>query len=135
MKILLADDDESVRDAVSSYLRSKGDTLDIVTDGQYALDKLMAGGTYDLLITDNQMPLLSGLELLRRIKSDVKLSSLPVIVLTGDKIEERVQRLGGIFAYKGKFPDSIEAAMKKAVPGEFDGDEQDVRASRDIKRT
>ncbi len=118
MNILFADDDDSVRHAVARYLG--GDhTLDIVTDGQQALDKLMAGGTYDLLLTDNQMPRLSGLELLRKIKSDAKLSSLPVIVMSGNDIGERVQRLGGVFADKAGFPDSIDAALKKVAPGQI----------------
>jgi two-component system OmpR family response regulator len=78
--ILLADDDYFLRQLEAEVLRCAGFEVDDVGDGAAAWD-LLQRKHYDLLVTDNNMPLVFGVELLRRIQAAQM--SLPVIMATG----------------------------------------------------
>ena len=80
--ILVADDDRIVRRIVVSKLTGLGYNVDQVEDGQEALEFLENGGMPDLLITDSLMPRMTGLELVRSIRSNADMAALPVIMLT-----------------------------------------------------
>lgn len=79
-RILLADDDYFLRQLEAEVLRCAGFEVDDVGDGAAAWDHLQMEN-YDLLITDNNMPLVFGVELLKRIQTAQM--SLPVIMATG----------------------------------------------------
>ena len=66
-KILVADDEESMRWVLSKALKRKGFTVDLAKDGDEALGMIQAT-SYDLAILDIKMPGLSGLELLDKFK-------------------------------------------------------------------
>ena len=51
---------------------------------------MLHGGAYDFLITDLNMPGMSGLELLRAVRDDASLSKLPVLVVTADANREQI---------------------------------------------
>jgi DNA-binding response OmpR family regulator len=70
MNILLAEDEKSVALAVTFALKRDGHKVEVATDGEQALAKLAADDpeAIDLLITDNNMPRMSGLELVRRLR-------------------------------------------------------------------
>ncbi len=79
-RILVVDDEESIRDLLSKTLALADYEVDLAPDGRTALDRLRLI-QYDLLITDLRMPGVDGLTVLRearRLKAD-----LPVIILTG----------------------------------------------------
>jgi DNA-binding response OmpR family regulator len=64
MRILLTEDDESVRIFVSRALQLDGHSVDTACNGMEALDSLTAeGGAYDLLVSDVKMPLMDGIAL------------------------------------------------------------------------
>ncbi len=65
--ILVVDDEPSVVELLSEYLRTRGHTVCIATDGIQALDRLEEGGI-DVVLTDMKMPKVSGPELLQTIK-------------------------------------------------------------------
>ncbi len=70
LNILVADDQLSVRHSLSFLLRFSGHSVELAVDGQEALAKVMEQPErFDLLITDNNMPRLSGLELVARLRS------------------------------------------------------------------
>jgi signal transduction histidine kinase len=81
-QILLVDDDPILLELGSAGLRSAGFHVDVATDGQNALD-LLSHFAHDLVITDLEMPRMDGLELIKRIRSNIATESLPVIVITG----------------------------------------------------
>ncbi len=81
--ILIADDNEANRDSLSRHLEGQGYTVAIANDGQQALD-MMALEDFDLLLLDIMMPAKDGYEVLKAMRQDPKLNSLPVIVLTSD---------------------------------------------------
>jgi DNA-binding response OmpR family regulator len=67
-RILIVDDDVVLRKLISQVLAFSAYQVDAAEDGEAAWDHLKAN-SYDLLITDNRMPELSGLELVRKLRS------------------------------------------------------------------
>ena len=91
--ILLADDDAAVRDLVRRALSSDGHNVHVTQDGVEALESLGTnGGSYDILITDVDMPQLDGISLAE--KALVLKPGLAVILMSGfsDQLE-RAARL------------------------------------------
>ncbi|MBA4387313.1 MAG: hypothetical protein C0404_04985 [Verrucomicrobia bacterium] len=85
-RILLADDTDFFRTIESGYLTAFGCLVDVVADGQSAWERLNSR-SYDLLITDLEMPVMGGMELLRRMRDSEKLKRIPVVAMT--RIESR----------------------------------------------
>jgi DNA-binding response OmpR family regulator len=79
--ILVCDDESHILNVVSLKLRNAGYRVLTASDGQEALD-LAIQEKPDLLITDYHMPLLSGIELCRRLKQNAATMSIPAIMLT-----------------------------------------------------
>jgi len=83
-RVLVVDDEASIRDLLSKTLALAEYDVDTAPDGTTALDRMRAF-SYDLLIADLRMPGMDGLTLIRqakRIKAD-----LPVIIITGFSTE------------------------------------------------
>jgi CheY-like chemotaxis protein len=80
-RILVADDEEYIVRVVSFKLESAGYEVVEAIDGADAWSKVRAGGI-DLVLTDHQMPLMTGLELAGRINADPATPHIPVIMLT-----------------------------------------------------
>lgn len=105
MRILFAEDHEDLRKLFTSYLEEHGHAVTPAADGQELLDRLYTAspGSFDAIVTDNNMPAMTGIEALRFIKGGEEYKNLPVIVfsLTNDvKFIEFVKKLGGIFVDK-----------------------------------
>ena len=91
MRVLLAEDDRTLADGLCRALRSSGNAVDHVEDGQSA-DTALTAQNYDLIILDLGLPRISGLDVLKRLRS--RGSSTPVLILTAaDSIEQRVRGL------------------------------------------
>jgi two-component system, OmpR family, alkaline phosphatase synthesis response regulator PhoP len=79
--ILVADDETHILHVVTHKLRHAGYDVITAEDGQEALELALARQP-DLVITDYQMPFLSGLELCRRLKDHAPTSATPALMLT-----------------------------------------------------
>lgn len=79
--VLVVEDDLTVQRLLESTLVQSGYEVTVASDGLDGLVKLQ-GGVFDLLICDALMPRLSGLDLIRAIKSRQETKRVPVIVLT-----------------------------------------------------
>lgn len=94
--ILLAEDDESIRDFVSFALEA--DNHDIVTadEGGEAYRQLLENPeNFDLLIADIQMPVMNGLELAAKVSEN--LPDLPILLISGAMEElDRADKLGDV---------------------------------------
>jgi len=117
MKILVADDMEAVRTSVCALLQHFGFTNIVEAgDGDQALDIIRSDGA-DLLITDLDMPKMDGLELLRAIRSDDALKTLPVLFLTADaeknSIVDAVQAGADDYIIKPFTADLLEQKIRK----------------------
>lgn len=90
MKILVVDDFATMRRIIRNLLGKLGyDDVDEAEDGTVALPMLHSE-RYDFLITDLNMPGMSGLELLRAVREDRNLRNLPVLVVTADANREQI---------------------------------------------
>lgn len=81
-RLLLVDDDANNRAALSRRLTMRGYKLDVAEDGPDALEK-MQRIRYDLVLLDQMMPGMNGIEVLRRIRETYSQSEMPVIMITG----------------------------------------------------
>ncbi len=79
---LVVDDSMLVRYTVCRFLEERGFAVETATNGSEALEAL-ARIQPDLIVTDMQMPRMSGSELITVLKSNPKTSDVPIIVVTG----------------------------------------------------
>ena len=90
MKILVVDDFSTMRRIIKNLLRDLGfNNTSEADDGQTALPMLQAGD-FDFLITDWNMPGMTGIDLLRTVRADPKLASLPVLMVTAEQKREQI---------------------------------------------
>ena len=90
MKILLVDDFPTMRKIVRNLLKEAGFTdIEEAENGVMALEKLRAG-QFELVITDWNMPEMTGLELLKKIREDDSLKNIPVLMVTAEATKECV---------------------------------------------
>jgi CheY-like chemotaxis protein len=83
IKVLIVDDDQEVRFLVRRVLESREMLVDEAATGEEALEKLRHGGTKpDLVLLDVMMPGMNGWEVLRELKKDDELRSIPVVMLS-----------------------------------------------------
>jgi two-component system response regulator QseB len=91
MRLLLAEDDAMIGEAVRAGLRREGYTVDWIRDGN-AAEEALAAGAYDLLLLDLGLPGKDGVRVLRELRE--RGSALPVVVLTArDAVTDRVAGL------------------------------------------
>ncbi len=79
--VLIVDDSSSMRVLVSHTLKEAGFSVVEGQDGKDGLDKL-SGGPVDLIITDLNMPVMDGLEMIRRVRQMPKHKFTPILMLT-----------------------------------------------------
>lgn len=79
--VVVADDDRITREMLGQILRDNGFVVEIVSDGQAAVERVARGGV-DLVLLDILMPRLSGLEACRLLKGMTSDSFLPVVLVT-----------------------------------------------------
>lgn len=90
IKILVVDDFSTMRRIIKNLLRDLGfNNADEADDGLTALPMLQAG-SYDLLITDWNMPGMQGIDLLRAVRADPKLSTMPVLMVTAEQKKAQI---------------------------------------------
>ena len=90
MKILIVDDFSTMRRIIKNLLRDLGftNTLD-ADDGTTALPMLKTG-KFDFLVTDWNMPGMQGIDLLRAVRQDPDLSTLPVMMVTAESKRDQI---------------------------------------------
>jgi two-component system chemotaxis response regulator CheY len=90
MHILIVDDYKTMLRIIRNLLRQLGFVnIDEATDGAMALS-MMRGASYGLVISDWNMEPMTGLQLLREVRSDAKLKNTPFIMVTAESKSENV---------------------------------------------
>jgi len=90
MKILVVDDFSTMRRIIKNLLRDLGfSNTSEADDGTTALP-MLKGGNFDLLITDWNMPGMQGIDLLKEVRADANLQSLPVLMVTAEQKKEQI---------------------------------------------
>lgn len=80
-KILIADDDPILVEILKFRLEGAGHTVDVARDGEEALEAIRDVRP-DLVVLDSMMPVVTGPEVLAKLKSDPDLNFIPVVMLT-----------------------------------------------------
>jgi len=94
LSVLHIDDDKAITDLVAAALAQEGVRVDSCMSGTVALKKLSTRAQYDLIIVDNDLPGVSGLELVRRAKRMARWRATPMIMLSGEDCENEAWRVG-----------------------------------------
>lgn len=90
MKILIVDDFSTMRRIIKNLLRDLGyNNTAEADDGKTALPVLQTGD-FDFLVTDWNMPGMTGIELLKAVRADAKLASLPVLMVTAESKRDQI---------------------------------------------
>jgi len=90
MKFLVVDDFSTMRRIIRNLLKEIGFThLEEAEDGLIALSKLR-NAKFDFVVTDWNMPNMTGIELLRAIRQDESLKHLPVLMITAEAKKENI---------------------------------------------
>ena len=90
MKFLVVDDFSTMRRIVRNLLKELGYTnVDEAEDGSVGLQKLK-GGNFQFVVTDWNMPVMTGIELLKAIRADATLKHLPVLMITAEAKKENI---------------------------------------------
>ena len=90
IKILIVDDFSTMRRIIKNLLRDLGFTnTEEADDGTTALPMLQ-GGSFELLVTDWNMPGMQGIDLLKHVRADENLASLPVLMVTAEQKKEQI---------------------------------------------
>jgi CheY-like chemotaxis protein/Tfp pilus assembly protein PilZ len=102
-RVLLVEDNHLVASMYAAALRRLAETdhldglgIEIVSDGAQAFDRLVREPRVDVLVTDIFMPVLSGIELVEKIRNEPSIAALPILVITSgsDQEREKLARFG-----------------------------------------
>ena len=114
LRILVVDDEQDYCDVLKMILEGRGYAVDTCNDGREALN-LLEKGSFDIVVSDLNMPVMDGYELLREIKS--RDYDCEVIILTAfGTIEKAVETMkAGAFTYvtKGSDPEELLIEIRK----------------------
>ncbi|HLQ75765.1 MAG TPA: response regulator, partial [Terriglobia bacterium] len=92
-RILVVDDSLTVRELERKLLDQRGFAVEVAVDGMDGWNAVR-GSDFDLVITDVDMPRMDGIELLRLIRKDARLSAMPVMIVSyKDREEDRLRGL------------------------------------------
>lgn len=90
-KILILDDSPTMQRILVNTLNKAGyPVVDAASDGDEGLKKLAADRTYDLILTDWNMPVMTGIDFLKAVKSDEAVKHIPVIIVTSRNVKEDI---------------------------------------------
>ena len=90
MKILIVDDFSTMRRIIKNLLRDLGFTNTVEADDGITAIPILNSGSIDFLVTDWNMPGMTDIDLLRHVRADEKLRSLPVLMVTAEAKREQI---------------------------------------------
>jgi two-component system, cell cycle response regulator CpdR len=124
MRILLTEDDDSVRAFVSRALELDGHTVETACHGVEAMDRLTeADGRFDLLVTDVKMPIMDGIALAH--ETALNWPGMPILLMTGFADQrERAQDLANVIRDVVTKPFTLQQ-IREAVSDAVDEDKRE----------
>lgn len=107
-RILVVEDDEFIRDLMTTKLSSSGYQIDAARTGEEALEKAVEG--FDAILLDLKLPTISGVDVLKRLKEDGGLEQTRVIVFSNidDPATREKCRALGAAAFLIKFDTDLD---------------------------
>ncbi len=118
-RVLVVDDSVTVREVQRQLLANRGYEVETAVDGMDGWN-LVREGRFDLVVSDIDMPRLNGLDLVRMIKADPRLQSVPVVIVSyKDRDEDRLKGLdagANYYLTKSSFhDDTFVAAVEELI--------------------
>lgn len=115
--VLLVDDDNFNLMIMQAMLEETNATILTARNGEQALEQLTTNPQVDIMLLDLQMPVMDGFEVLRQVRQNIRLTTLPVIVVTADQQEvTRVLAMGASdFLPKPFNPDEMRLRVMNHV--------------------
>lgn len=115
--ILMADDERGIREVSEEFFKLYGYKVEVFENGQLLLNRLSKEDEV-IVVTDNDMPVMTGIELLQKMRSTENLKNIPVIVLSGGAtagIKSEVDKLGGVYIEKPFNFDELKNLIEKII--------------------
>lgn len=115
-RVLVVDDTVSSRQMVEMILRSANFDVTLAEDGQHALE-LCIDNEFDIVLTDQHMPRMDGISLVKALRSKAQFHRTPIVILTtesGDEMKQQGKAAGATgWMVKPFDPDKLIAVMEK----------------------
>jgi len=119
--ILVVDDSITMVMSLKSTLNLNGFQAESATNGREALDKLKSGLKPDLIVTDINMPVMGGIELIRNVRALPGLKFVPILTLTTESelAKKNEGKLAGATGWlvKPVSGNDLVAVIRKVLPG------------------
>ncbi|HFE39219.1 MAG TPA: response regulator, partial [Gammaproteobacteria bacterium] len=90
MKILIVDDFSTMRRIIKNLLRDLGFTNTSDADDGLTALPMLETGAYDFLVTDWNMPGMTGIDLLKAVRANPDISTMPVLLVTAEQKREQI---------------------------------------------
>ena len=120
-KVLVVDDSPTMVLSLKAALGMNGFDVDTAGNGQEALNKLQAGVRPNLILTDINMPIMGGMELIGKVRAMPEFRFVPILTLTteGDSAKrDQGKRLGATgWLVKPVSGDDLVRVIRKVLPG------------------
>ncbi len=121
-RVLVADDDPETRTTITEMLRSPALEIDCFPDAESALMRLRGEKPYHVLISDFMLPGNSGIELVAMVRLDQKLTTLPIVLISGHgsrAMELRAEASGANrFLYKPFTARQLRSIVEELLKGQ-----------------
>ncbi len=120
MKLIVADDSRMVRGIVSRIVEPLGYEVAAAGNGQEVLNLLeTASEPIDLVLLDWNMPVLTGIDVIRKMRADLRFKNIPVLMVSTESEETRIKQAmeAGAQGYLTKpfTPDQLKKAIDRAL--------------------
>jgi CheY-like chemotaxis protein len=90
-RVLIVDDEQDILETLQLILEMEGYVVDTASTGQQALEK-MSAIVPDLVLSDVMMPVMNGIELLKRLKAHPQYRAIPIIISSAGNIDAHALR-------------------------------------------
>ncbi len=90
MKILIVDDFSTMRRIIKNLLRDLGFTNTQEADDGLTALPMLKNGDFDFLVTDWNMPGMTGIDLLKQVRADERISSMPILMVTAEAKRDQI---------------------------------------------
>ena len=111
LKVVYVEDEDMIRASVARIIKRRVKELHVGRDGQEGLE-LVKKYSPDIVITDIEMPIMNGLEMIKRIREEHK-DNTPIIAMTAYQDDEHYTKLASAYIYKPVNASILFEAMAK----------------------
>jgi CheY-like chemotaxis protein len=116
LTVLYAEDHKIVADAVKETLEEEGFRVVLCSDGAVALQRISSNAHYDLLVVDNHLPNVNGIELVRYARQLSHRQAIPIIMLSAtDSHREAYQAGVNVFLKKPEGVKSLVESVNRLI--------------------